>query len=258
MFNLFKDRTADVKKIRSILLQFIKEKLQRAEGGEGAGINGIYLFINCNDSDRYLYESVLYSNTAGKFKEELQRIADDYAIMLPPSWKLEIAFTDKYPDQSFVATEINTALFISTGRASLVNKKSRAYIRVLNGQAEKEVYVLDPSNEKINIGREVKAQLGGGGVRKNTIAFISTGTTEMNRSVSRQHAHVEWEAASSSFLIFADEGGIPPFNKMKIRTTDGLFIKMQAVEVGHRLKEGDQVILGDTAVLEFSYSGIEH
>ncbi|MEO8770104.1 MAG: FHA domain-containing protein [Ferruginibacter sp.] len=257
MFNLFKETTADVKKIRSALLQFIKEKLQRAEGGEGGGINGIYLFINCNDSDRYLYESVVFANNPGKFKDELQRIADDYAILLPSSWKLEITFTDKYPDHSYVAAEINTALFISTRKAGIANKKLRAYIRILNGHAEKDIYVIDPSNEKVNIGREVKAQLGSGGVRKNGIAFTSIGPTEINRSVSRQHAHIEWEAASGSFLIFADEGGIPPYNKMKVRTTEGVFIKIQATEVGHRLQEGDQVILGDTAVLEFTYTGTD-
>ena len=81
---------------------------------------------------------------------------------------------------------------------------------------------------------------------------------DANRSVSRQHAHIEWESASGSFLIFADEGGIPPHNKMKIRTAEGISIKLQAIEVGHRLEEGDQVILGDKAVLEFSYLGIEN
>ena len=45
--------------------------------------------------------------------------------------------------------------------------------------------------------------------------------------------------------------------KTKIRTVEGLSIKMQAIEVGHRLEEGDQLILGDTAVLEFSYFGEE-
>ena len=35
MFSLFKERPRDVKKTRSVLLDFIKEKLQRAEGGEG-------------------------------------------------------------------------------------------------------------------------------------------------------------------------------------------------------------------------------
>ncbi len=32
---------------------------------------------------------------------------------------------------------------------------------------------------------------------------------------------------------------------MKIRNVEGSYIKMQAIEVGHRLEEGDQVILGE-------------
>lgn len=257
MFKLFKEPATDVKKIRNILLQFIKDKLQRAEGGEGANINGIYLYFNCNESERYLYESVVHAANPEKFRDEVQRIADDYAIQLPGSWKYEIAFTDKFPEQSYVATEIKTALFISTRKAGIINKKSPAYIRILGGNAEKEMYVLEPSKEKINIGREAKVQLNGGFVRKNSIAFTASGSMDINRCVSRQHAHIEWESSSGSFLIFADEGGIPPHNKMKVHTAEGSFIKMQAIEVGHRLREGDQVILGDKAVLEFTYSGSE-
>jgi pSer/pThr/pTyr-binding forkhead associated (FHA) protein len=258
MFKLFKEPATDVKKIRNILLQFIKEKLQKTEGGEGANINGIYLYINCSEQERYLYESAVYAANPEKFRDEVQKIADDYAIHLPASWKYEISFTDQYPEQSYVAAEIKTALFISTRKAGIINKKSRAYVRILGGNAEKEMYVLEPSKEKINIGREAKVQLSGGFVRKNVIAFTASGSMDVNRSVSRQHAHIEWEPANGSFLIFADEGGIPPHNKMKIHTADGSFIKMQAIEVGHRLQEGDQVILGDTAVLEFTYFGIEN
>ncbi|MBC7534590.1 MAG: FHA domain-containing protein [Ferruginibacter sp.] len=256
MFNLFKDRPADVKTIRNLLLQFIKEKLQRAEGGEGANITGIHLFINCTDNERHLYESAVFANNPGKFKsDELQKMADDYAIMLPASWTFEVAFTDKFPEQCYIAKDVAAALFITTRKAGLSHKKSHAYIKVLSGQAEKEIYTIDASTGKINIGREAKVQVAGGFVRKNGIAFISTGATEMNRSVSRQHAHIEWEPGSGSFLVFADEGGIPPHTKLKVRTAEGISIKMQAMEIGHRLQEGDQLILGDAAVLEFTYSG---
>ena len=253
MFNLFKEKPHDVKSIRNILLQFIKEKLQRAQGGEGANIMGVYLFINCSDAEIHLYEAVVFANVPGKFKtEEVQKIADDYAITLSPSFKFEVAFTDKFSPQADIIKDINAAVFISTKKSGLGSKKNSAFVKVLNGEAEMEIYLIDSVGGRINIGREVRVQAAGNYMRKNTIAFKPS---ETNRSVSRQHAHIEWEADSGSFLVFADEGGIPPGNKMKVRTPEGILIKMQAIEVGHRLQEGDQIILGDSAVLEFTYSG---
>ncbi len=252
MLNLFKESTSDVKQIRSNLIRFIKEKLQKATGGEGGNITGIHLFINCTESERYLYEAAIFFDVPGKFKnEEVQRMADDYAIQLPDPWKFEIAFTDKYPERSYKIPGMDAALFIATRKGGLT-QTSRAFIKILNGQAEKETYLITDAMGKVNIGRETKVQLAAGHVRMNAIAFVSSGDT--NRSVSRQHAHIQWEPGSGSFLAFADAGGIPPSNKMKIRTAQGLLIKMQAIEVGHRLEEGDQLILGDAAVLEFSYS----
>ena len=49
MFDLFKDNTqqrpSDVKAVRERILQFLKEQLRKAEGGEGANIKGIQVFI---------------------------------------------------------------------------------------------------------------------------------------------------------------------------------------------------------------------
>src|SRR5690242_12638735 len=101
MFNLSKEKTHDVKSIRHILLQNIKEKLQNVQGGEGGNIMGIYLFINCNEYNKHLYESAVYSNSPGKFKtEEVQKIADDYAISLSSSLKMEVSFTNLFPPQA--------------------------------------------------------------------------------------------------------------------------------------------------------------
>jgi pSer/pThr/pTyr-binding forkhead associated (FHA) protein len=90
----------------------------------------------------------------------------------------------------------------------------------------------------------------------NTIAFPANSNNESNKFISRQHAHIEWDNDSAAFLLFPDEGGIPPKNKVKVRSAAGELIKLQAIEIGYELKDGDQIVLGDSAVLEFSYTAV--
>jgi hypothetical protein len=127
----------------------------------------------------------------------------------------------------------------------------------LVGEAEKEVYSISSLRGKINIGREKRAQTADGFMRENHIAFPDNSKDESNRSVSRQHAHIEWDPENAAFYLYADEGGIPPSNKMKVRAEGGMPVKLQTTEIGHRLQEGDQIILGESALLEFRSSPVE-
>ena len=254
MFDLFKSRPTDIKGVRNALLQFMKEQLQKAAGGEGSGITGLYLFIDCREEDKFLYESALYFAEEDKFKmEEVQRIVDDYAIALPADWKLALAFTQEIPPEATRAKNIDAALLISTFNSPLVVKNVAAYINVLNGVAAKTSYIIQSGSAKINIGRGTSVQTASGFFRKNTIAFTDDEANAPNRAVSRQHAHIEWDGSLGSFFLFADEGGIPPSNKIKVRSQDGDMIKLMTTQIGHRLAEGDQMILGDAVVLEFTY-----
>lgn len=253
MFDLFKSRPTDIKGIRSSLLQFIKEQLQKAEGGEGSNITGLCIYITCSNEERHLYEAAVYSDEDNRFKEEeVQKIVDDYAIALPENWTLEIEFTNEAPSEALKAPDINAALFISTKKKRKVFHDATAFIRVLNGEAEKPIYTISSSDGKINIGRERRVHTADGFYRENFIAFPDSSEHESNRSVSRQHAHIEWDPDNGAFYLFADEGGIPPHNKMKVRTDGGIPVKLQTTEVGHRLHEGDQIILGESALLEFT------
>ncbi len=93
MLDIFKrntpERPVDVKTIRDRLLQFIKERLKKAEGGEGNNIKGLQIFISCSPDEKHLYEAVVYIENPERFKNEVQKIADDYAIELPGEWTLE-------------------------------------------------------------------------------------------------------------------------------------------------------------------------
>ncbi|MCW3091228.1 MAG: hypothetical protein JWP81_2297 [Ferruginibacter sp.] len=255
MFDLFKNRPKDVKEIRNALLQFIKEQLQKTEGGEGSNITGLYLFIHCDEEEKHLYEAAVFYEIPGKFQnDEVQKIADDYAIALPASWKLEIIFNKEFPPEAIRSKNVDAALLISTLRNPLQHKVQTAFINVLSGEAEKSSYIISSSKGKINIGRGASVQTADGFFRKNFIAFLESAAHEKNRAVSRQHAHIEWDPVDGSFFLFADEGGIPPNNKIKVRAVGGDPVKLMTTQIGHRLEEGDQVILGESAVLEFTFS----
>jgi hypothetical protein len=255
MFDLFKQgsRPQDVKSIRSAILQFVKEQLQKAEGGEGENIKGLCLYLTCKSEEKHLYEAAVYADDEERFKEEeIQKIADDYAIALPENWTFELHFIDAAPPEAIPATDVGAALFISTKKKPKVHKEATAYIRVLNGEADKETYTINSTTAKLNIGREKRVQTSDGFMRENFIAFTGN-NNESNRSVSRQHAHIVWDNENGSFVLFPDEGGVPPMNKIKVREAGGNIFKLQATEIGHHLREGDQIILGESALLEFTY-----
>lgn len=257
MFELFKgdkEDQMDVKASRDAALRFIKEELQKLEGGEGKNIRGLQLFVSSSGEERHVYEAALYVQEPQKLKDEVQKISDDFDIELPANWNMEVEFADVLPPQVKKAPDLDLGLFVKT-RQNLIQKDLKASIRVLNGEAEKEEYFINSGIEKITIGRERTVQGSDGFFRINTIAFPADSANEANKYISRQHAHIAWNSENGYFMIFADEGGVPPHNKIKIKSlNDESPVKLNSTQIGHVLREGDQIILGESAVIEFRFS----
>jgi hypothetical protein len=244
----------DVKTLRYNLLQFIKDQLKRWEGGEGASIRGMQLFLAPTAEERHLYESAVFFNEENRFKEEeVQRIADDYALDLPHDYSLELLFMEVLPPEAIKSKDLAAALHVITKKQPTLSTQTTAFVRVVNGEAEKETYVLTDKGGKVCIGREKRVQTPEGFMRENNIAFPSTSQNSSNKYISRQHAHIEWNKEAGGFFLYADEGGIPPRNKIKVQTAKGDVIRLQSTHVGHHLQEGDQIVLGQSALLQFSY-----
>lgn len=262
MFDFLKqkndDKPMDVKVIRNKLLQFIKDQLQRREGGEGSNIKGMELYIASSSDQKDVYEAIVYFHETDRFKnEEVQRIADDYAIELPSQWKLNLLFVDELPNEAVKSKELPVALHIGTKKQPSLNNPTVAYLTVLTGEAEYKQYTISAGSARVCIGRDREVQTPDGFFRNNTIAFLVKSSTDSNKYISRQHAHIEWNEDNGCFYLFADEGGIPPRNKVKVQTVDGSLIKLQTVHIGHPLKEGDQIMLGESSLLQFTYSNKE-
>jgi hypothetical protein len=255
MLDFLKQKPKDVKLIRSSILDFMKDQLKKTEGGEGANIRGIQLFVMCDAVDKYLYESALFVNEPARFKEEeVQKIADDFDIALPNDWLMEILFDENPPVETIKAKDVDVALFVSTQNRKAIHKEKNAVIKVLHGEAEKQSYNINSKDERINIGRESKVNTADGFYRENDIAFPDSSSNKSNKSISRQHAHIEWDEDASAFFLYADVGGVPPSNKIKVKSKNGEEKRLLTTEIGHHLLNGDQIILGESALLEFNYA----
>lgn len=261
MFNFFKKNTGndqpDAKNVRDSVLKMIKEELQQLDGGEGSTIAEIGIFVNADAAERFIYEAALYSGETAKLAEDIQRIADNFALDLPSEWKLDVQFTDEMPAGVIRREGLKAGLILKTASPVKSAVSFRGRIQILKGKAEQEEYILEPGSRRINIGRECSVQANDGSFRTNDIAFPENPAFESNKYISRQHAHIEWDARTGCFRFFADEGGVPPGNKTKIRSAkDETTDKLNSTQIGYPLNEGDQLILGDAAVLEFTMVSI--
>lgn len=245
------DERGDVKAMRHQLLQFLKEQLQRWEG-EGTRIKGIQVFVAPAEGERELYEAVVYHHDEAQFRDEIQRIADDYAIGLPPDWALSVLFEEALPAETVKAGSLPIGLHLVTNKKPVINQPGEGKLTVLQGEAEREEYHFTSKEGKICIGREQRSQTAEGFFRINQVAFPANSSSDANKYISRQHAHIEWNAEAGCFFLFADEGGIPPRNKVKVRTATGNLVKLQTTQIGHPLASGDQIILGEGALLLFT------
>jgi len=251
------DKPADVKVLRDTIIRFIKNELQKYQGGEARNVHQIGLFINCADTELPFYESAVYQNEKDRFKKEIQKIADDYAIDLPDDWQLALVF-DELPEMAIKSINGIIGILINVkerkNNQSIQKAVEYAQIRVLNGQTEQPTYTIDPEMGRINIGRGQVVELPDGSSRINHITFTIAPSNIANQYISRQHAHLEWNNEKKCFMLYADAGGLPPANKTKVKNAKlGQVYKLQTTGIGYALADYDQLILGESAVLEIRY-----
>ena len=106
--------------------------------------------------------------------------------------------------------------------------------------------------ERTNIGRSVDVYRDGGIFRRNDLAF--TEDTEINRSVSREHAHIVYDRASGEYRLFNDRwyprGESPTAECGACIVRGGMSREVHRDTRGARLEPGDEIHLG-RAVLMF-------
>jgi hypothetical protein len=124
-----------------------------------------------------------------------------------------------------------------------------ALLTVREGTANVEELRLD--KPRINIGRVVDVYRAEGLFRRNDLAFAAE--TEINASVSREHAHIRHDRATGEYRLFNDrwyQRG-PRAGECGVWIVrDGMSQEVHRTSRGAKLEPGDEIHLG-RAVLVF-------
>jgi hypothetical protein len=127
--------------------------------------------------------------------------------------------------------------------------RPRARLVVREGTAN--VAALPLEKPRTNIGRVVDVYREEGLFRRNDLAFAED--TEVNRTVSREHAHIAYDRASGEYRLFNDRwypragARRPECGTWVVR--DGMSREVQRSARGVRLEPGDEIHFGRAVVV---------
>ena len=167
------------------------------------------------------------------------------ATRFPEALRVEVEVTTGLPgrDQAWIGVE---ALCPTQPHAG--GFPARLIVR--EGNANRVVIPLEKG--RTNIGREVDVYRQQGLYRRNDLAFVED--SEINRSVSREHAHIQRDAARGECRLFNDRWYARGAECGTWIVRDGMSHEVHRDARGVKLEPGDEIHFG-RAVVVFEAGG---
>jgi hypothetical protein len=232
----------ELAEIRLAILDEIRKKSYRSGGRRVFPFNFIRINLRGVDESRTgVFKGMFFRKY---FEQEIRASLNKAECRFPEDLRVDVTVTRTLPkpDEEWMWIEIET-------RDSPTGAGRRpARLVVLEGQANAGEIVLQ--KERTNIGRTVDVYRSDGLSRRNDLAF--TEDSEVNRSVSREHAHILFDKPTGEYRLFNDrwyqrddKGGCGIWI-----VRDGLSLEVHRTPRGAKLEPGDEIHLG-RAVLRF-------
>jgi len=170
------------------------------------------------------------------------------SIRFSENLRIELRTTPELPvtGEQWIVVEISKADREKAPEQESARARRAARIAVVEGAAN--VPELPLTKARINIGRSTNVYRSEGPSRKNDLAFVED--NEINRTVSREHAHIRVDKASGEHRLYNDRWYKPAANCGLWILRDGLSRPVHRGERGVALKSGDEIHLG-RAVVKF-------
>ncbi len=234
----------ELAEIRLAVLDAIKAKSHRASGKNVFPYNVVRIrLLGVPEEQANVFRSEFLSDY---FAQELKSGLARSSYRFPADLRVEIDTTPKLPSRGQNWLAIETDLDQQHQPEPSVRARRPAKLIVLHGTANRPEISLDKI--RTNIGRTVEVYRTAGPSRRNDLAF--TEENAINRTVSREHAHILYSRKTGEYRLFNDRVYKGEGNCGLWIIRDGLSQPVHRSVRGTVLKSGDEVHLG-TAALRF-------
>jgi pSer/pThr/pTyr-binding forkhead associated (FHA) protein len=239
----------EIAEIRFAILDEIRARMQRAAGKHIFPYDLVRIQIHgVGDSQSAIFEREFFRSF---FQNEVRRALDKEHCRYPDDLLVQVQVTKSLPETGKWLTIETTAQ--ATPPPAIAPTRPSASLTVLSGTANVMEFALEKN--RVNVGRVSDVYRAAGPSRRNDIVFAEE--TQVNRTVSREHAHILWDDAAREYRLYNDRwykrDGKPEGACNLWIMREGLGQEVHRDTRGTRLQNGDEIHFGK-AVLQFTIS----
>ena len=236
------DEPPEVAEIRLAILDQVREKSYRLGGKKVFPFNVVHIHVRGIEDRRAPTFTGKFFRTY--FEQEIRGSLDRNECRYPEDLRVDVHVARELPapGEQWVWAAVE-----SQERPAAAPRRTAKLI-VLEGQANAPEIAL--SKARTNIGRTVDVYRSEGLLRRNDLAFSEE--TEINRTVSREHAHIVYDKSAGEYRLFndrwyeRDKDGAAACGIWIVR--DGLSQEVHRTARGTKLESGDEIHFGKAAV----------
>lgn len=242
--NRISKEAPELAEIRLAVLDAIKAKSHRANGKNVFAYNVVRIQLRgIPEEQSEIFRSEFLSNY---FAQELKAGLTRSSYRFPSNLRVEMETTPTLPARGQQWLSIETELVQSKPVEPPPRARRPAKLVVVQGVANQPEIPLEKL--RTNIGRTAEVYRASGPSRKNDVVF--TEDSDINRSVSREHAHILYSQKAAEYRLFNDRSYKGDANCGLWIVRDNLSQPVHRGPRGTPLKSGDEIHLG-SAILRF-------
>jgi hypothetical protein len=233
------DEPPELAEIRLALLDQAREKSYRSGGRKVFPYDLLRVHLRGVEESRY-------ATFSGKFfrqylEQEVRNGLRDAGCRYPENLRVEVLPVVGLPQRGEPWLTIDIAS---------QEKSATAAARLVVREGEANFAELPLEKARINIGRVVDVYRDAGLYRRNDLAFAAE--SEINATVSREHAHIQFDRATGEYRLFNDrwyQRGAAAGECGVWLVRDGMSQEVHRDTRGARLHPGDEIHFGRAVVL---------